>query len=127
MIAIKKGTTNWRQVSVFAADEVEFIGDFSFDADGFTPLMVWDETLQNCRPMNASELAARAVFKSADDADAVSWAADKATLKAAVADASTRLAQIRDAASPTNAQVIQAVRDIAGYQLQIIKVLRRML
>ena len=43
--------------------------------------------------------------------------------EAAVKTAITRLAQIEGAASPTNAQVIQAVRDIATYLRKTIRVL----
>lgn len=41
----------------------------------------------------------------------------------AVRTALTRLAQIEGAAAPTNAQVIQAVRDIAQYLRKTIRVL----
>lgn len=43
--------------------------------------------------------------------------------EAAVKTAITRLSQIEGAASPTNAQVIQAVRDIATYLRKTIRVL----
>lgn len=42
--------------------------------------------------------------------------------EAAVKTALTRLSQIEGAASPTNAQVIQAVRDIAQYLRKTIRV-----
>lgn len=38
-----------------------------------------------------------------------------------------RLQQIEDAINPTNAQIIEAVRDIARYQRYIFKVLKRMI
>ena len=70
----------------------------------------------------APALAAEAV----EQADAAQWQTDRETLKTQYATAATRLAQIRDTASPTNAQVIAAVRDLAAYQLQILKYIRRL-
>ena len=63
---------------------------------------------------------------AADAADATQWTTDRADLKAQYAAAETRLTQIRDAASPTNAQVIAAVRDLAAFQLRILKYIRRL-
>jgi len=66
MIAITKTTTSWRAIadaSQLTANEVAFSGDFLFAADGITPLMVWDATLDsgagNVRAMTAPEIAAR--------------------------------------------------------------------
>lgn len=56
MIAIKIGTTEWRQAVSLAADEVEFTGTFVYGPDGTTPHMVWDEGLGNVREKNATEL-----------------------------------------------------------------------
>lgn len=58
MIAITIGTTRWRQAMVLAGNEVAFTGSFVYDADGFTPLMLWDAGLGNVRAMTAGEIAA---------------------------------------------------------------------
>lgn len=51
-------------------------------------------------------------------------AVDRADLQTQYATAVTRLEQIRDTASPTNAQVVAAVRDVAAIQLRMLKYLR---
>lgn len=78
------------------------------------------------RPTDA-DIDAAAPLAAAEAADLAAYESDKAALKAAIANAATRLTTIRDNASPSNAQVVAAVRDMAGYQLQVIKALRRML
>ena len=93
---------------------------------------MWGQTIPACGanligyfgPHEGSLTTAYGVY-SIDDLAA--YEADKAAMKTEMSAAITRLTAIRDAASPTNAQVIQAVRDLAGYQLQIIKAIRRML
>ena len=77
----------------------------------------------------AIDAAAPAIITAiaADAQDAISWQTDKAALKTTYAAAVARMIQIRDAGSLNNAQVLQAVRDLAGYQVQIVKVLRRLL
>ena len=50
--------------------------------------------------------------------------ADRADLKTQYATAVARLEQIRDTASPTNAQVVQALRDVAQIQLRVLKYIR---
>ena len=52
---------------------------------------------------------------------------DKAAFKTAYSNAVTRLNQINAAATPTNAQVIQAVRDMAQIQLQIMHVVKALI
>jgi hypothetical protein len=64
-------------------------------------------------------------FYIADAADLAQYDADKAALREQVATALTRLQQIQDAASPTTAQVVAAVRDLALYMEYVIKALRR--
>jgi len=59
-------------------------------------------------------------------ADQTRYQAERADLKAQFDTAAARLAQIRDAASPTNPQVVQAVRDLATYQLKILKYIRKL-
>lgn len=101
-------------------------GCVRYDGD-ITPDLVWGDDVQNLRPRNASEIAAKQAADAAEAADLAAYEADKATLKSAIATTVTRLTAIRDNASPNNAQVIAAVRDMANFQLQTIKALRRML
>jgi len=70
MIAIKRGSANWRRTETPAVDEVQFSGEFLYEADGSTPAMVWDEVLSNVRPMTQTE-------KDARDAPAVQRQADR--------------------------------------------------
>lgn len=58
MIAVKAGTTNWRISDTLAADEVEFAGQYLYEANGLTSAMVWDASLNNIRPRNATETLA---------------------------------------------------------------------
>ena len=58
MIALKVGTTSWRAAESLAGGEVEFVGEWITAPDGFTPYMVWDAGLNNCRAMTAGEIAA---------------------------------------------------------------------
>ena len=50
-------------------------------------------------------------------------AADRAELRAQFQTAADRLQQIADAASPTNAQVVAAVRDLATIQRRMLRAL----
>lgn len=59
MRALRKGTTSWRETTTLAADEVEFAGEFLYEADGLTPAMVWDAALQNVRPFTQAERDAK--------------------------------------------------------------------
>ena len=52
---------------------------------------------------------------------------DKTALKTAYSNAVTRLQQINATSAPTNAQVIQAVRDMAQIQLQIMHVVKALI
>lgn len=52
---------------------------------------------------------------------------DKANIIAEYQIAITRLDQIQNAVNPTNAQVIAAVKDLAKYQLLLLKFLKRIL
>lgn len=72
-----------------------------------------------------AEPAAEAALATAR-ADQMAYESDRADLQTQYATGVARLAQIRDAASPTNAQVVQAVRDLAAYQLKILKYLRKL-
>lgn len=58
------------------------------------------------------------------DTERVQWQADRADLKSKYDAAITRLEAIRDAVSPTNAQVVAALRDVARYQIHILKYIR---
>lgn len=61
MIAIKKGTTNWRATEKLGPDEVEFKDEFLYEANNLTPAMVWDDKLGNVRPKNDADRAAEGV------------------------------------------------------------------
>ena len=63
MIAIKIGTTEWRQAASLVQGEVEFVGSFEYEADGFTPAMVWDAGLGNVRAKSTAEKLADAKAK----------------------------------------------------------------
>jgi hypothetical protein len=65
-------------------------------------------------------------FPPSKYADVLTERTERADLKAQVAAAITRLEQIKNAATPTNAQVIAAIRDMATYEEVIIKVLVRL-
>lgn len=70
----------------------------------------------------AAEPAAQAAWDAAE-AERIAAAADRAELRAQFKAAHDRLVQISGGANPTNAQVIAAVRDIAGYQVKILRAL----
>lgn len=91
--------------------------------DGVYRVTLLDGTV---RDITGAEIAdAEAAFAAAA-ADQTAYESDRADLKAQFSTAAARLAQIRDAASPTNAQVIQAVRDLATYQLKLLKYIRKL-
>ena len=90
---------------------------------GVYRLQFRDGTIRNA---TQAEIDAATALDAAEQSDATQWQTDRETLKTQYATAATRLAQIRDTASPTNAQVIAAVRDLAAYQLQILKYIRRL-
>lgn len=102
MKAIRKGTTSWRETPTLALDEVEFVGAYLYEADGFTSAMVWDGALNNVRTMTQADRDARAATVAAQrKADAkgtldsderlkgvLLWALDEInTLRAAVVPA----------------------------------------
>lgn len=58
MIALKIGTTSWRQATALAADEVEFTGTWVYAPNSLISLMVWDAGLNNARPMTQPEIDA---------------------------------------------------------------------
>jgi hypothetical protein len=60
MIAVKIGTTSWRQTETLGSDEVEFTGEFKYEADDLTPAMVWDAGLNNVRAKTAADYTAEA-------------------------------------------------------------------
>src|SRR5690349_17560429 len=66
------------------------------------------------------------LFKNNVEA-AITIDVDKSTLKTEYTTAVARLQQIETAASPTNPQVIQAIRDMARYQRLMLKILARLL
>ena len=100
---------------------------WAFDATG--KLSFWDTAL-GPQPTDADIAAATPAAQVDYDiriADYQAGKQDVDTLRAVVATAVTRLIQIRDAPAPTNPQVVQAVRDMAGYMIQMVKALSRKL
>lgn len=65
-------------------------------------------------------------FNPAEYADLIAWRTNAQELKAVYQDMIARLEQIQAASNPTNAQVIQAVKDEALYIERIMKVIKRM-
>jgi hypothetical protein len=63
MIAIKIGTTSFRQTATLAADEVQFTGTYVFEADGVTSAMIWDAGLNNVRAATQAERDAARLSK----------------------------------------------------------------
>lgn len=107
MIAIKKGTTDWRQADRLAADEVEFTGAWLSEADGRTPAMVWDDALGNVRPITQVERDLR-------DAPRIAGEADKSDFATQYAAAITRIDEIiLQNSTRTNAQAQAAITDLA--------------
>lgn len=60
-------------------------------------------------------------------AEVINYRISRADLKAQATAAITRLTQIEAATNPTNAQMIQAVKDMAVYERKIINVLIRLI
>ena len=82
------------------------------------------------RPTDAEiDAAAPAILAAiaADEADKAQAEQDRLALKRDLQTIAGRLTQIRDASSFTTAQLAQAVRDLAGYQLRAFQALRRLL
>lgn len=119
MKAIKKGTTTWRETATLDADEVEFTGQFLYEADGVTPAMVWDATLQNVRPKNAQDRA--------DEQVAIDAA--EPFLKDLLDDADTAIVAnntyLDIADSATNLQVRDQVKRLTQQNQRVIKLLAR--
>lgn len=65
MIAIKNGTTAWRQAEKLEDDEVEFKGGYLYEENGLTPAMVWDDKLGNVRPKTDKDREAEGVVEQA--------------------------------------------------------------
>ena len=103
------------------------VKDWLVQDDGAGPRIVqWTNAL-GAQPTQADIDAATPAAQAAADARAAALAArdaDKAALKTAYSNAVTRLQQINATSAPTNAQVIQAVRDMAQIQLQIMHVVK---
>lgn len=81
---------------------------------------------QSERDVTAGEIASAQTLLDAQVADDASYIQDKLALKTQYQTAITRLEQIRDAVAPTNAQVVAAVKDLANYQLQILRFIRKL-
>ena len=130
MIAITKTTTTWRAIadaSQLTANEVAFSGDFLFAADGRTPLMVWDATLDagvgNVRAMTASEIAALpAQQQAARDAREPDLATFRDQAAAAVTANNTFVA----ITAPSNAQNAAQIKELTRQNSRIIKALLRL-
>lgn len=67
MIALKIGTLSWENKRQIDAGEVEFRGEWITAKDGVTPLMVWDDQLQNARQMTQDEIVQTAADKGKRD------------------------------------------------------------
>lgn len=59
--------------------------------------------------------------------DPTSYSTFRSNIKDQAVTAITRLQQIQSVANPTNAQVIQAIKDMAAYEEKIIKIIVRMI
>ena len=94
------------------------------DGNGVSYIAVWNRPEPQPTPAEiaAAEPAAQAAWE-ADQAAKAAAEADKAELREQFQTAAARLQQIADAASPTNAQVIAAVRDLATIQRRILRAL----
>ena len=94
------------------------------DGDGVSYIAVWRRPEPQPTPAEiaAAEPAAQAAWE-AEQAARVAADAEKAKLREQFLTLAARLQQITDAASPTNAQVITAVRDLATIQRLILRAL----
>lgn len=110
---------------------INFRADCLLQDDGAGPYIAkWNTAKLGAQPLQATIDSNAVAAQAALDATAAATAQagiDKAALKTAYTNAVTRLNQINAAAAPTNAQVIQAVRDMAQIQLQIMNVVKAML
>jgi len=75
--------------------------------------------------IDAAAPAAQAALDAAQ-ADAAAYESQRTEVASNLTAMRDRLVLIRDAASPTNAQVIQAVRDLAAIELRILNYIRRL-
>lgn len=75
------------------------------------------------RQVTANELLAAQAAIDAAESVRIAAEADKAELREQFATAAARLQQITDDASPTNAQVIAAVRGMAAIQRKMLRAL----
>lgn len=116
-----------------SAQILKFLGhvidrDFTVYSDGVTTTVSW--TAATPKPTDAEIDAAAAATQAAETARATLLAelgADKTTLAAAYQTMHDRLVQIENAAAPSNAQIVQAVKDLALYERRILKVIRAIL
>jgi hypothetical protein len=90
--------------------------------EGFISNALW-QSLSSAQQEKLKDLAVAAGYEWGDTGD-ITARADLVTLRTDVATKITRMQQIQAASNPTNAQVIQAVRDIAEAVELILKVLR---
>ena len=125
MIAIKKGTTSWRATVDLGADEVEFVGTFRYETDGFTPAMVWDDALQNVRLRNAVEQTDRDEEIAAAVAQNAQAITDRAALRTQYQSDLDALQAIRDfSGTVTLAIVGQGLKTIAVVLIHVLKALK---
>jgi len=75
--------------------------------------------------LDAAAPAAQAAYDAAQ-ADAAAYESQRTEVASNLSAMRDRLVLIRDAASPTNAQVIQAVRDLAAIELRMLNYIRRL-
>jgi hypothetical protein len=101
------------------------LGTSGYDADGKTDVFTYaaDGTRVDLPAKAAAVLAAHNAAQTPAAQQAVQDGADLADLRAQAAAIWTRMGQIESATSPTNAQVIAAVRDEATAIKRIVKAL----
>lgn len=116
-----------------SANILKFLGhvidrDFTVYSDGATTSIQW--LAATPKPTDAAIDAAAASAQAAEaarDSLLAEIGVDKSTLAAAYQTMHDRLVQIENAVSPNNAQLIQAVRDIATYEKRILRAIRAIL
>jgi len=95
----------------------------SANADGTYGLEFDDGTT---RLATQAEIADAQAAYDAAQADAAAYQSQRTEVASNLQAMRDRLVLIRDAASPSNAQVIQAMRDMAQIQLRMLNYIRRL-
>jgi UDP-glucose 6-dehydrogenase len=124
MIQVKTGTTQWEAYNgTLKSGFVLFSGTFTYAADGFTPLMVWDAAAGNVRAMTSAEIAALpAQQQAARDAAEPDLSAMRDSATAAFNANATYIAL----ASPSTAQNTAQIKALSQQMQKVIKALARL-